>query len=87
MWRLLRKANPSSLLGGGPISKHISGLGMNKYLVVGPGGARNQELLCWRAIYCHAMLCQSLNIVVRIYPNSIYLSAQFTAETRKLLAA
>jgi hypothetical protein len=46
MWRLLRKTNPSSRRSGDPISKHINGLGKKKNLVMGPGGARNQERLC-----------------------------------------
>jgi hypothetical protein len=48
MWGLLRKPNPSSRRRGGPMSKHINGVGTNKNLVLGPDGDRNQELLCWR---------------------------------------
>jgi hypothetical protein len=33
---------------GGPISKHISGLGTNKNMAMGPDGTRNQECLYWR---------------------------------------
>jgi hypothetical protein len=42
-----------------PHFKYINGLGMNKYLVVSPDMAWNQEQLCWwqpAAIYCQAML-------------------------------
>jgi hypothetical protein len=30
------------------LSKHVSGLGTNKNMVMGSDGARNQERLCWR---------------------------------------
>jgi hypothetical protein len=36
-------AGPSSRRRGGPISKHINGLGMNKNLVVCPDWAQNHE--------------------------------------------
>jgi hypothetical protein len=39
---------PSSHRRGGPISKHVSGFGTNKNMVMGPDGARNQLWLCWR---------------------------------------
>jgi hypothetical protein len=58
MWRLLRKTNPSSRWREGPHFQNVRGLQTNNNLVIGPDGARNQEL-CWRgpaAIYCYAMI-------------------------------
>jgi hypothetical protein len=59
MWLLLIKTNLSSRRRGDPISKHIKGLGMNKYLVMGPERARNQERLCQRgpAAICWEWTC------------------------------
>jgi hypothetical protein len=66
MWRLLRKTNPFSRRRGDPISKHINGLGKNKYLIMGPDRARNQEQLCSQgsAIYWTGHAAQS-TVVVR----------------------
>jgi hypothetical protein len=59
MWLLLRKTNPSFRRKGGPISKHINGLGTETNFVMDPTGARKQECLCPRkaaAIYYYAMI-------------------------------
>jgi hypothetical protein len=47
----------------GHISKHVSGLGTNKNVVMGPNGARNQERQFWRgpAAYCFVCPAKSLN--------------------------
>jgi hypothetical protein len=61
VWCLVRKANPSSWQIGGPISRHINGLWMNKFWSWVPKGPETKNDCAGEALQKFSILCNNQN--------------------------
>jgi hypothetical protein len=70
---IIKKSNPSIFIKGGTTKegKKTKVLTLNKYMAVGPSGARCREWPCWlvagsKLLLCSVMLCEKREVRPRI---------------------